>query len=120
MSRATALRSIRTPTSHGSSCADVMKVLADDTRLAVIQLLLVGPQHVHEINAELDIEPTLLSHHLRVLREAGLVVTEREGKSILYRLAPSVRLSQRRRVIDFGCCQIAFNSPAALEKKVKW
>jgi ArsR family transcriptional regulator, nickel/cobalt-responsive transcriptional repressor len=89
------------------SCADFMKLLADKTRLAVIQQLLAGPRRVYEINAGLDIDPTLLSHHLRVLREAGLVRADREGKSLLYRLAPQVRLIQRPRVIDFGCCQLS-------------
>ncbi len=100
----------------GQSCADFMKLLADETRMAVVQQLLAGPRHVHEINADLAIDPTLLSHHLRVLREAGIVNTEREGKSILYRLAPAVRLAQRRRVIDFGCCQLSFSAPASFKK----
>jgi ArsR family transcriptional regulator, nickel/cobalt-responsive transcriptional repressor len=90
-----------------SRCADFMKLLADKTRLAVIQQLLAGPRHVYEINAGLGVDPTLLSHHLRVLREAGLVRADREGKSLLYRLAPQVRLIQRPRVIDFGCCQLS-------------
>ncbi len=91
-----------------ATCSRAMKLLADETRLAVVQQLLAGPRHVHELNAELNIEPTLLSHHLRVLREAGLVCSDREGKSIVYRLAPSVRLSQRRRALDFGCCELSF------------
>lgn len=93
-----------------------MKVLADDTRLAVIQQLLIRPLHVHEINAELEIDPTLLSHHLRVLREAGLVSSEREGKSILYRLSADVRMKQRGRVLDFGCCQLSFNTSATARR----
>lgn len=99
-----------------ATCSQALKLLADDTRLAVVEQLLAGPRHVHEINAELRIDPTLLSHHLRVLREAGLVSAEREGKSILYRLAPSVRLAQRRRVLDLGCCRLSFNAPATVKK----
>lgn len=90
------------------SCADVMKVLSDSTRLAVIDLLLDGPRHVHEINAVLKVEPTLLSHHLRELREAGLVVTRRDGRSLIYRLAPAVSRPGRRRRLDFGCCELRF------------
>ena len=55
------------------SCADLLKVLADETRLAVVQQLMSGSRHVGAINAELQVEPTLLSHHLKVLREAGIV-----------------------------------------------
>ena len=114
MSRPTATGSICGPTAQRATCAGYMKVLADDTRLAVIQQLLKRPLHVHEINAELHIDPTLLSHHLRVLREAGLVRVEREGRSLLYRLSSEIRMRQRRRVLDFGCCQLSFTAPARL------
>lgn len=90
------------------TCADVMKVLSDDTRFAVIKLLLEGPRQVHEINAELNVEPTLLSHHLRSLREAGLVVSTRDGKALIYELAPGIAQSGRRRRLNFGCCELRF------------
>lgn len=116
MPKTTIVATINETAHSGKSCADFMKLLADETRMAVVQQLLAGPRHVHEINVDLKIDPTLLSHHLRVLREAGLVVAEREGKSILYRLAPAVRPAQRRRAVDFGCCQLSFNSPTPVKK----
>jgi ArsR family transcriptional regulator, nickel/cobalt-responsive transcriptional repressor len=90
------------------SCAKMLKVLADDVRLAVIEQLLEGPKHVGEINEQLGVEQTLLSHHLRVLREAGLVRSQRDGKSVLYRLAPAVEGARRGKAIDLGCCLISF------------
>ena len=42
------------------SCASVLKVLADETRLAVIEQLLAGPMHVGQINESLGVEQTLL------------------------------------------------------------
>jgi ArsR family transcriptional regulator, nickel/cobalt-responsive transcriptional repressor len=90
------------------SCVDIMKILSDETRFAVLQRLLDGPLHVHEINAELLMDPTLLSHHLKVLRDAELVSTKRDGKQILYALAPSVRRGRDRRTLDFGCCKLQF------------
>ncbi|QDT11127.1 ArsR/SmtB family transcription factor [Planctomycetes bacterium K23_9] len=89
-------------------CAGILKVLADETRLAVVERLMQGPQHVGEISAILEVEPTLLSHHLRVLREAGLVVSQREGKQVLYSLASDVQGSRRGRAINLGCCRISF------------
>src|SRR5688572_15171792 len=68
----------------GPSCASLLKVLADETRLAVMEQLMAGPRHVGEINGPLAIEPSLLSHHLKVLRDAGLVTAERDGKQVLY------------------------------------
>lgn len=116
MRKGTSVAAVETAALSNKSCAVFMKVLADETRLTVVQQLLAGPRRVHDINVDLSIDPTLLSHHLRVLREAGLVVADRVGRSILYRLAPGVRLAQRRRGVDFGCCQLSFNPPATLKK----
>ncbi len=91
-----------------SPCAKMLKVLADETRLAVVEQLLDGPKHVGEINGRLGVEPTLLSHHLRVLREAGLVQSQRDGKMVLYRLSPSVESARKGKAINLGCCLISF------------
>ncbi len=92
-----------------ASCASRLKVLADDTRLAVIEQLLDGPKHVGEINESLDIEQSLLSHHLKVLRDAHLVTSERDGKQVLYQLADDVKGKRKARAIDLGCCSITFD-----------
>ena len=94
---------------EAASCAARLKVLADETRLAVLELLMDGPQHVGEINETLEIEQSLLSHHLKILRDAGLVESERDGKHVVYRLADPVRRSRKRRSIDLGCCHISFD-----------
>ncbi|PPC86030.1 MAG: ArsR family transcriptional regulator [Hyphomicrobium sp.] len=91
-------------------CAQIMKVLGDQTRMSVLEMLLKRPQHVHEINDQLGLDPTLLSHHLRALRDAGLVVTEREGRSILYRLSPEIRRNPQSQSLDFGCCTLKFRT----------
>lgn len=90
------------------SCAELLKVLADETRLAVVRQLMAGPKQVGEINQELQVEKTLLSHHLRVLRDAKIVEAERRGKGVLYRLSPEVESKRRGEGIDLGCCQITF------------
>jgi len=92
-----------------SGCADRLKVLADETRLAVVRQLMDGPKHVGAINEPLGLEQNRLSHHLKVLREAGLVEAERDGKAVLYRLAPGVKVQRRREAIDLGCCLLAFD-----------
>lgn len=96
-----------------STCSVALKLLADETRLAVVEQLLAGPRRVHEINSELNIDATLLSHHLRVLREAGLINADREGRTLLYRLSPDVRLAQKGRSLDFGCCRLSFPRPVS-------
>jgi len=90
------------------SCASLLKVLADETRLAVVRQLIEGPKRVSEINEGLNLEQSLLSHHLKVLREAGLVLSERDGKSVTYRLAPQMESARKGKAINLGCCLIAF------------
>lgn len=95
-------------------CATRLKVLADGTRLQVMRLLLDGPKHVGELNLRIDVEQSLLSHHLRVLRRAGLVTSERDGKAVLYRVAPEVAVVERRgEAIHLGCCLLAFDRETA-------
>ncbi len=103
-------------TPNANSCADRLKALADETRLAVVQHLMKGECHVGDIQAALGIEQSLLSHHLRNLREAGIVESARDGKSVLYRLAPGM---ERRRdgIVDLGCCRISFEPPNRPSRK---
>lgn len=53
-------------------CTRRLKLLAD-ARLQVLQLLREKPRYVVEMNALIPIEQSLLSHHLKMLREEGLV-----------------------------------------------
>lgn len=90
----------------------MLKALADDIRLGVARQLLDGPRHVGELNASLGIEPSLLSHHLRVLRRAGIVDAKRDGKAVMYRLSTAMESRRRGRVINFGCCRLSSTEPA--------
>lgn len=89
-------------------CTHKLKVLADDTRLAVLKLLMDNPMQVGEINAVLGLEQSLLSHHLQVLRSAEFVVRERYRKTFIYRLAPEVRVTASK-ALNLGCCVLWFN-----------
>lgn len=90
------------------SCADRLKVLADKTRLAVMECLMEEPLYVSQIAELLKVEQSLLSHHLKVLRETNLVVAVRDGKSVLYSISPETLISAEERVINLGCCQLRF------------
>ncbi len=91
-----------------SACVEKLKLLADTTRLAVLESLMDKPMHVGELVALLGVEQSLLSHHLALLREAGLVDAIRDGKAVLYQLAPGVAASTAGKAIDIGCCQLSF------------
>src|ERR1035437_4873387 len=57
---------------------DVLRVLADPTRLRIFRLLRDGEACVCEIAAQLDLAENLVSHHLRALREVGVVHDRRD------------------------------------------
>ncbi|MEQ8958320.1 MAG: metalloregulator ArsR/SmtB family transcription factor [Coleofasciculus sp. C2-GNP5-27] len=92
-----------------SVCVRKLKVLADTTRLHVLQMLMDGPKHVGELNAVLGIEQSLLSHHLKVLRDEGLVTATRDGKSVLYHFVPTSKSVKAGKAIDLGCCLLSFD-----------
>lgn len=96
------------PASRDLSCAEKLKVLADRTRLAVMETLMDEPSYVSQLSDLLDVEQSLLSHHLRVLREAGLVVADRDGKNVIYSVAPGTQVPGSRNAINLGCCQLHF------------
>ena len=96
------------PVADSSLCADKLKLLADPTRLAVVESLMEKPKHVNELIRLLSVEQSLLSHHLAILREAGLVEAVRDGKAVLYQLAPGVESATAGKSLDLGCCQLSF------------
>ncbi len=66
----------------------MLKVLGNPVRLGVIlELEKHGEQCVHELVASLDVSQPLMSQHLRVLRQANLIVGRRDGKEIRYLIA---------------------------------
>jgi ArsR family transcriptional regulator len=65
------------------------KALADPTRVAIVNRLGAAEEVcVCELNAEFDLSQPTISHHLRLLREAGLVTARRRGTWAYYRLVP--------------------------------
>ncbi len=60
--------------------------LADPVRLRLIAVLADGGRCVCDLQDEVPVAPNLLSYHLRVLREAGLVTATRRGRWVDYRL----------------------------------
>jgi DNA-binding transcriptional ArsR family regulator len=66
--------------------ADVLRQLSHPDRIRVVLKLQVGSQTVSDMAADLNIPPTRLSQHLAVLRGAGLVEIQVNGKNRIYRL----------------------------------
>ena len=68
----------------------VFKALSDPTRRQVLQLLRKGPMSAGDLAGNFDVSKPTMSAHFAVLREANLVHTEKDGKSIIYHLNLSV------------------------------
>jgi DNA-binding transcriptional ArsR family regulator len=68
---------------------DVFHAIADPTRRELLDRLAGGEQPVGRLAARIDMTLSAVSQHLRLLREAGLVVDRREGRERLYRLNPA-------------------------------
>lgn len=66
----------------------VLAALAEEKRLRILDILRTGEHCVCDLTAEMDAGQSLLSHHLKVLREAGLVTDRRAGRWSYYSLVP--------------------------------
>lgn len=63
------------------------RALGDETRLRILEHLGAGERSVSDLMVLLDLGQSLMSHHLRILREAGLVIDRRDGRWIHYSIA---------------------------------
>ncbi len=89
-----------------SPTARALAALGHDTRLAIFRLLVRAGDdglNVGDIGQHLDQAPSTLAHHLSALVDAGLVVQERQGRTVINR----VDYAAMRRTLDFltsECC----------------
>lgn len=83
------------------------QLISDPTRLKILWLLCHSEECVANIAAAIDMSSPAVSHHLRVLKQAGLLVSRRDGKEAHYTLAstPEAELVHDivDRVFDMNC-----------------
>lgn len=89
---------VREPLSEGQSVdlAAVFKALADPIRLRLFSLIAShesGEACVCDISPVVDVSQPTISHHLKVLKTAGLVESERRASWVYYRVVPEVLFS---------------------------
>jgi ArsR family transcriptional regulator len=78
-------------TARADALALVFKALADPVRVRLLSLIgsrAGGEACVCELTGEFDVSNPTISHHLKVLREAGLVTSERRASWVFYRVVP--------------------------------
>jgi ArsR family transcriptional regulator len=69
--------------------SDLFKAFADETRVRILHLLAQGEQCVCELQATIRVSQPTISRHLAYLRRMGLVTERRQGKWMIYALAPA-------------------------------
>jgi ArsR family transcriptional regulator len=67
--------------------AQVCSGLADPNRILIIYSLAEGSRNVNDIAAKVELPQPTVSRHLKILRERGIVHSERDGQTINYRLS---------------------------------
>lgn len=89
-------------------CARLLAALAAPDRLRIVRCLRDGPRNVTQIAKALEAPVVNVSHHLTVLRHAGLVRGAKKGRYMLYSLAPGVLECEGRdaRHLNLGCCRL--------------
>lgn len=78
---------------------DGFKALADPTRRRILELLAQGDLNAGEIAAQFDMAKPSVSHHLNILKAAGLVTDERRGQNIVY----SVNITVFQELMKWFC-----------------
>jgi DNA-binding transcriptional ArsR family regulator len=71
-----------------TSCAKLCKALGDETRLAIVELLAARSRELCacEIESHFELSQPTISHHLKLLREAGIIRCERRGAWCFFQL----------------------------------
>jgi ArsR family transcriptional regulator len=78
----------RAVTSDPQRAAQLFHALSDDTRLAILARLRRGERCVCELTDLLDTAQPRLSFHLKVLKDAGILLDRRDGRWVHYRIDP--------------------------------
>lgn len=94
---------------NSNRCSKYLKALADPDRLKIIECLLGGPKAVGEIVREVGAPLGNTSHHLKLLRRAGLVTGRRRGRFVIYSLAERYACARSKgspAALEFGCCRV--------------
>ncbi len=74
------------PTATLVAAGDLLRALAAPVRIAIVLELLAGRRCVHDLVDAIGVAQPLVSQHLRILKAAGVVHGERQGREVVYSL----------------------------------
>jgi predicted transcriptional regulator len=100
----------------GIDCIAALKALGEETRLRILRLLFKHQLSVSEISERLSVSNYNISKHLRIMKEAGLLTSEKRGKQRIYFVAEELKsqVAANNNVLDLGCCTFKLDKLAKL------
>ncbi len=107
-----------------SAVAELMKLISDEKRMEIFWLLCHCEECVINISAMVDMSSPAVSHHLKLLKNAGLVISRREGKEVYYTAARTPRSEilheMVERIVDLSCpAEEAFDTTENYDSSVQ-
>ncbi len=97
-----------TDQTQAENCAKMLQALAEPNRIRIIECLRTQSMNVTQLARALKVEIVNVSHHLGVLRNAGLVENTKDGRFVNYSLHPKVfhNDSSKATYLDLGWCRV--------------
>lgn len=92
--------------------ADIFKQLGDGSRIRIFWLLCHCEECVINLSAMVDMSSPAVSHHLKQLKAAGLIVSRREGKEVYYKAADTEQARNFHHMIE---CLVKIACPSQVE-----
>ncbi len=107
--------------SHANKCSRALKAISDLKRIKILELLSKSEMCVTDIVKRMNLYQPIISHHLAILKSAGVIIDRRQGRRIIYSLHPGVHKKPSEFVdrIDFGFCSVEFKRRGVEIKKEK-
>ena len=107
--------------SHANQCSKALKAVSDLNRIKILELLSKSEMCVTDLVKSMNLDQPKVSHHLAVLKRAGVIIDRRQGRRIFYSLHHGVykKTSDFVDRIDFGFCSVEFKRRGVEIKKEK-
>ena len=94
-----------------TKCVPILKALGDETRWRIVRELLKETLTVGELTERLDANQYNVSKHLRILRDARIVTTRKDGKNLYCSVDSELkqRIARNKNQLDLDCCTFRFD-----------
>lgn len=92
-------------------CIPYLKALSDENRWRMVKELLQSPLTGTDLVERLGMSQYNVSKHARVLREAGIITTQRRGKHVFFSITAGFQagLDMEKKTLSLGCCTFNFD-----------